>query len=113
LLTLGGILQFNFNQSFAGNASFTLFDTLTSGSLAGGFTGITITGSNNAYVGLSFTQQAGNVWTTGNNGSNQSLRLTQTGSAVTLVVVPEPAAIVLAGCGLAAAAFAARHRKER
>ena len=112
LLTLGGMLELNFDRNFADSTSFLLFDTLTSGSLAGGFTGITITGSNNAYVGLSFTQ-AGNVWTTDFNGNNQGLRLTQADSNVTLdvIVVPEPAAVVLAGLGLAAASFASRRRR--
>jgi fibronectin-binding autotransporter adhesin len=114
LLTLGGTLELNFDQNFADTDSFTLFDTLTSGSLAGGFTGITITGSNNDYVGLSFTQ-AGNVWTTGFNDNDQRLRLTQTASNVTLdvIAVPEPAGILLAGLGLVVATVVSTRRRSQ
>jgi autotransporter-associated beta strand protein len=113
LLTLGGMLELNFNQNFLDTDSFTLFDTLTGGLLAGGFTGITITGSNNDYTGLSFTQ-AGNVWTTGFNANNQGLRVTQTASNVTVnvIVVPEPGTLALAGIGIAAAAYAYRRRRS-
>ena len=113
LLTLGGILELDFDQNFADSTSFTLFDTLTSGSLAGGFASITITGVNNDYVGLSFTQD-GNVWTTGFNGNNQGLRLTQTASEVTLdvIVVPEPGTAVFAGIGIAIAGWLLRNRRR-
>jgi autotransporter-associated beta strand protein len=113
LVTLGGTLVLDFNQNFSDAASFTLFDTLTSGSLAGGFTGITITGSNNDYTGLSFTQ-AGSVWTTGYNSNNQGLRLTQTASSVALdvIVVPEPGTIALTGLGIGLVGFAAWKRRR-
>ncbi len=113
LVTLGGTLVLDFNQNFSDAASFTLFDTLTSGSLAGGFSGITITGSNNDYTGLSFTQ-AGSVWTTGYNSNNQGLRLTQTASSVALdvIVVPEPGTIALAGLGVGLVGFAAWKRRR-
>ena len=113
LLTLGGILELDFDQNFADSTSFTLFDTLTSGSLAGGFASIAITGVNNDYVGLSFTQD-GNVWTTGFNGNNQGLRLTQTASEVTLdvIVVPEPGTAVFAGIGIAIAGWLLRNRRR-
>lgn len=114
LLTTGGALVLDFDRNFANLASFLLFDTLTGGSLAGGFGSITITGVNNAYTGLSFTQ-AGNVWTTGFNTSNQGLRLTQTESSVVLdvIVVPEPGPLSLAGCGVALAGWMIARRSRR
>jgi fibronectin-binding autotransporter adhesin len=113
LVTLGGTLVLDFNQNFSDTASFTLFDTLTGGLLAGGFTGITITGSNNDYTGLSFTQ-AGNVWTTSYNSNNQGLRLTQTASSVVLdmIAVPEPGTMALAAVGVAALVWAGRRRRS-
>jgi fibronectin-binding autotransporter adhesin len=112
LLTLGGILVLDFSQDFLDTDAFTLFDTLTNGSLAGGFTNITISGSSN-YTGLSFTQ-AGNIWTTGYNANNQGLRLTQTASAVTLdvIVVPEPSTMVFAGVGIAMAGWSLWKRRR-
>jgi fibronectin-binding autotransporter adhesin len=113
LLNLGGQLILDFNQNFADTDTFLLFDTLTDGALASGFSGITITGSNNDYTGLSFVQ-SGNVWTTGFNGNNQSLRLTQTASAVTLnvIIVPEPDTIIFAGIGIALAGWTVWKRRR-
>ena len=113
LLNLGGQLILDFNQNFADTDTFLLFETLTGGSLVSGFSGITITGSNNDYTGLSFVQ-SGNVWTTGFNGNNQSLRLTQTASTVTLsvIIVPEPDTIIFAGIGIALAGWTVWKRRR-
>jgi fibronectin-binding autotransporter adhesin len=113
LLSLGGALVLDFNQNFADTDSFLLFDTLTGGSLASGFSGITITGANNDYTGLTFVQ-SGSVWTTGFNGNNQGLRVTQTASSVTLdiIVVPEPGTLGVAGIGIAMASWSAWKRRR-
>lgn len=113
LLNLGGALVLDFNQNFADDASFLLFDVLTGGSLTSGFSGITITGANNDYTGLTFVQD-GSVWTTGFNGNNQGLRVTQTASSVTLdiIVVPEPGTLAIAGIGIAMVSWSAWKRRR-
>jgi hypothetical protein len=102
-LTYGGVMQLDLSQTFADNTSFNLFTGFTSGS--GDFSSITSVGT--AYAGLSFTR-IGNVWTSGTAAGGQSLEFNQTTG--TLVIVPEPAALALAGLGIAVAAWARRRK---
>jgi autotransporter-associated beta strand protein len=102
-LTYGGVMQLDLSQTFADNTSFNLFTGFTAGS--GDFSSITSTGS--AYTGLSFTR-IGNLWTSGTAAGGQSLEFNQTTG--TLVIVPEPAALALAGLGIAVAAWARRRK---
>jgi hypothetical protein len=102
-LTYGGVMQLDLSQTFADNTSFNLFTGFTAGS--GDFSSITSVGS--AYTGLSFTR-IGNLWTSGTAAGGQSLEFNQTTG--TLVIVPEPAALALAGLGIAVAAWARRRK---
>ena len=115
VLTLGGLLRLDFDQSFTVGTSFSLFETFSGASLVGGFSSISITGTNSDYTGLAFTHD-GSVWTTGYTVNNQGLRLTQTPSSVFLevitIAVPEPSTLVLAGIGLAAVGIALRKRRR-
>jgi autotransporter-associated beta strand protein len=114
LLTFGGPLVLDFNQSFGSATSFVLFDTIAGGTLNGLFSGITITGSNSDYTTLSFTW-TGDAWSTGASGNGQSLQLTQSDSQVILQVVaavPEPGTVALAGIGGVIAAWSLRRRRR-
>ena len=98
-----GTLQLNLSQTFGDNTTFNLFEGFGS-SFSGNFATITSVGS--AYTGLTFTRVS-NLWTSTSAGS-QSLEFNQaTGQ---LVIVPEPAALALAGGGVAVAAWVSRIR---
>jgi len=106
-LTFGGLLQLAFSQQFADNDTFNLFSTLNGGALAGNFTGVNVTGS--FYSGLTWTNDiANNKWTSTATTGGQSLEFNYTTG--TLVIVPEPAALALAGLGIAVAAWARRRK---
>jgi autotransporter-associated beta strand protein len=101
-----GVLALDFGSWLADQQSYQLFGSGSS-SLLGGFSSVTVAGSN--YTGLTFTGSNG-VWTSqGTSPANQTLTFTE--ATGTLVIVPEPAAIALAGVGIAAAAWARRRSR--
>jgi len=94
----GGVLALDFGSWLADQQSYQLFGSGSS-SLLGNFSNVTIAGTN--YTGLTFTGSNG-VWTSqGTSPANQTLTFTE--ATGTLVIVPEPGALALAGLGIAAA----------
>jgi len=101
-----GVLALDFGSWLADQQSYQLFGSGSS-SLLGGFSSVTVAGSN--YTGLTFTGSNG-VWTSqGTSPANQTLTFTE--ATGTLVIVPEPGALALAGIGVATAIRIIRRRK--
>lgn len=110
----GGILNFSdgtllltFSSEFANNTAFDLFSTFDTASLAGSFANVDVTGS--VYTGLSWSQTSG-VWKSSQTGGGQSLEFNS--ATGTLVIVPEPGTVAMAGIGLAAAGWAMWRRRQ-
>jgi len=99
-LTLGGILELDFGQTFADGTTFDLFAPDGTSSLTGTFSSITMVGS--AYADLTFTENAG-LWTTNTGAASQSMTFDSSTGNLTIVAVPEPTSLaaltVAAGCG--------------
>jgi autotransporter-associated beta strand protein len=108
-LIFGGILNLDFNQTFANSTSFNLFTPDGTSTLAGNFSAITMVGS--SYTDLTFTNNAG-VWETNTGAANTSMSFNSATGTLSIIVVPEPSTLALAGLGLAAAAFASRRRRR-
>ena len=103
----GGVLALDFGSWLADQQAYQLFGSGSS-SLLGDFSSVTIAGTN--YTGLTFTGSNG-VWTSqGSSPSGQTLTFTE--STGTLVIVPEPGSLALAGLGIAVA-WALRRRLLR
>ena len=101
-----GVLVLDFGTWLADQQSYQLFGSGSS-SLLGSFADVTIEGTH--YTGLAFSFSDG-VWTSqGTSSSGQTLVFTE--ATGTLLIVPEPAAIMQAGLGIAAAAYALRRRR--
>jgi fibronectin-binding autotransporter adhesin len=103
-LTYGGLLSLNFGSLSPDNTTYDIFNF--TGGYLGNYTTVTSTG---AYVG---------TWT--NLGGSGTFQLVSGGQTLTfspstgdIVVVPEPAAVALAGMGLALAGWAAARRRRR
>jgi autotransporter-associated beta strand protein len=103
----GGALLLDFGSSLAAQQTYQLFGNGSS-SLQGSFSAVTIAGGN--YTGLTFAGSQG-VWTSvGSSPSGQTLTFTEaTGQ---LVIVPEPAAIALAGLGITMAGWSTWKRRR-
>ncbi|MGB8853929.1 MAG: autotransporter-associated beta strand repeat-containing protein [Pirellulales bacterium] len=97
--------------SYVDGTEFYLFSGF--GDYAGTITGISFDGTGTTFAGLSFADAGDGLWQTGRNSWNQYLEFnTATG---TLVVVPEPAAMlpVVAGIVCGTAVLRGRRRRAR
>jgi autotransporter-associated beta strand protein len=103
-LTYGGDLSLSFADVFADNTSFGLFGI--NGTPSGSYASVTASGS---YGALTFTNSGG-VWTAAATNGQTFTFTEATGS---LVIVPEPVSVVLAGIGASLAALVALRRRRR
>ena len=103
-LSYGGDLSLSFSDVFADNTSFGLFGI--NGTPSGSYASVTASGS---YGALTFSNSGG-VWTA---AATNGQTLTFTEATGSLVIVPEPASVVLAGIGASLAALVALRRRRR
>lgn len=108
-LTYGGSMLIDFGSAITSalpdNTIFNLFDFASYSST---FAGITTANDGSFYAGLTFVDSGnGDKWT----ATKDSQTLEFTHSTGNLVIVPEPAAIALAGVGVVAAVLALRRRR--
>lgn len=110
MLTYGGSMLIDFGSgitsAFENNTTLNLFDF---DSWTGSFTSITTTNDGSFYAGLTFVNSGDNDKWTATKGA-QTLEFTH--STGTLAIVPEPHAAVIAGCGIAAAAWWLSRRRR-
>jgi len=109
-LTYGGSMLLDFGAGITSalpdNTVFNLFNFTSS---SGTFTGITTANDGSFYAGLTFTGTgSGDKWTA--TKGSQTLEFTH--STGNLVIVPEPAAVALAGIGIAAVGWTFLRRRR-
>jgi autotransporter-associated beta strand protein len=102
-LSYGGDLSLSFSDVFGDGTSFGLFGF--TGSPSGSYASVTASGS---YGALTFSNSGG-VWTAAATNGQTFTFTEATGS---LVIVPEPASVVLAGIGASLAALIALRRRR-
>lgn len=103
-LSYGGALSLSFSDVFGDGTSFGLFGF--TGSPSGSYASVAASGS---YGALTFSNSGG-VWTA---AATNGQTLTFTEATGSLVVVPEPASVVLAGIAASLAALVALRRRRR
>lgn len=103
-LSYGGDLSLSFSDVFGDGTSFGLFGF--TGSPSGSYASVTASGS---YGALTFSNSGG-VWTAAATNGQTFTFTEATGS---LVIVPEPASVVLAGIGASLAALVVLRRRRR
>lgn len=94
------------------NTQFPLF-SFDAGQKIGSFTSVNLAGvgsPSNPYNGLSFVDQGGGVWQTGNASNGQYLVFNE--NTGYLVVVPEPSTIAFAGIGIGMAGWSAWKKRR-
>lgn len=110
-LSLGGVLELDLAGSYADNTTFALFTPEQGSILTGNFADIVFSGSS-SYAGLTFTSGPANpkLWTSSTTAGGQTFAFNA--DVGTLVIVPEPAAVVGAGIGIVLAGWALRPRRR-
>lgn len=103
-LSYGGALSLSFSDVFGDGTSFGLFGF--TGSPSGSYASVAASGS---YGALTFSNSGG-VWTA---AATNGQTLTFTEATGSLVIVPEPASVVLAAIGASLAALIALRRRRR